>query len=297
MPAAPDDPPPTLPRRPRRLLRWLAVLVVAYAGVCVAMWSLQNQMIFPGADSQGQQYATVPPSPAYDLVELRTRDGDRTFAAFVPARTESRQPHPTAVRQPTLIYFYGNGEHLAHALGAAMHFATMGVNVLVVEYVGYGMADGTPSEKSMYAAADAAYDHLLTRPDVDVRKLVPAGMSIGCAAAIDLASRRPCAGLICFSPFTSMPDMARQVAPWLPTRLLLTYRFDNAGKLPKFSGPVFLAHGRGDTIVPFHMSESLRTLVRGPLTFVPVGDAGHNDLFEAGADDLDRALRRFLDGL
>lgn len=261
------------------------------------MWSIQNWLIFPGAASRGQKYAILHPSPNYELVELRTSDGHRTVAAFVKARDATRRVRPDAADRPTLIYFYGNAEHLAHAIGGVLQLSTLGVNVLVVEYVGYGMADGSPSEQAMYAAADAAYDHLLTRPDVNRERLVPTGLSIGCAAAIDLASRRPCAGLVCFSPFTSLPEVARDVAPWLPTGLLLSYRFDNLSKIALYPGPVFLSHGRDDEVVPFHMSERLVKAIRGPLTFIPLDGAGHNDVFEIGADGLTEALRTFLDGL
>jgi pimeloyl-ACP methyl ester carboxylesterase len=170
----------------------------------------------------------------------------------------------------------------------------MGVNVLGVEYVGYGMATGKPGERSMYAAADAAYEYLLTRDDVDKAKIVPAGNSIGCAAAIDLASRRPAAGLVCFSAFTTMPAMGRIVIPWLPTSLLLSYKFDNIGKLEKFDGPIFIAHGKIDSIVPFTMSEELRKAARGAVTYVPVEGAGHNDVFDTDEDLLPK-LREFLE--
>jgi uncharacterized protein len=208
-----------------------------------------------------------------------------------------RRVRDDAADRPTLIYFYGNGDHLAHAVGAAQYFRTMGVNVLAVEYVGYGMATGRPSERAMYAVADAAYDHLLSRGDVNKDKIVPMGSSLGCAAAIDLAVRRPCAAIVCFSPFTSLPAMARDVAPWLPTRLLLSYEFDNVGKIEKFTGPIFLSHGRADTVVPYHMSERMLKAIRGPVTFVPLEGAGHNDIFEVGADELRNRLRTFLDRL
>lgn len=270
-------------------------VLLIYLGLCVAMWFFQDKLIFPGAASQGQPWAVVHASAAYELVELCTGEGVRTFAAFVTATDAERRPRADAARRPTLIYFYGNGEHLAHALGAARYFASMGVNVLAVEYPGYGMADGRPGEKSFYAAADAAYDHLLTRSDVDPRRIVPTGLSIGGGPAIDLASRRPSAGLVCFSPFTSMTAMARRVAPWLPTSLLLAHRFDNQTKLRSFTGPVFIAHGRDDEIVPFAMGEALARSAGGSVTFVALEGAGHNNVFEADSERLVAALRAFFD--
>jgi uncharacterized protein len=277
-------------------LRLLRSVIVIYVGVCIGMWMLQNKLVFPGAASQGAKYAIVHPSDWYDLVPVTTRDGDKSYLVFAKAADSSHRVRDDAAFRPTLIWFYGNGESLAHALGIIRYVRSMGFNVLGVEYVGYGMASGSPSEKATYAMADAAYDYLLTRSDIDRDKIVPAGVSLGCAAAIDLASRRKVAGLVCFSPFTSLPAMARLVAPYLPTGLLLSYKFDNAGKIATYTGPLFLCHGRDDTIVPFQMSERLRQLAKGAVTFVPLEDLGHNDLFDSG-EELYGKLRKFLEGL
>lgn len=303
MTASAEDFPPAVapgPGRARRGWRghaWRTArnILLVYLGLCAAMWFFQNKLIFPGAASQGQKWAIVHPSPAYELIELRTRDGNRTFAAFARAADAARRVRPDAATRPTLVYFYGNGEHLAHALGSVLGFSSMGVNVLAVEYVGYGMADGTPGEKSFYAAADAAYDHLLTRRDVDLAKIIPTGNSIGTAAAVDLAARRPAAGVVCFSPFTSMTAMAREVVPWLPTSLILSHKFNNEEKLRRFTGPAFIAHGRDDFVVPFRMGEALARAAGGKVTFVPIDGAGHNNMFEAGADDLLGKLQAFFE--
>ena len=60
---------------------------------------------------------------------------------------------------------------------------------------GAGMSDGQASEAGCYATADAACEHLLDRPEVDGRRIIAAGWSLGSGVAIDLASRRPVAGL------------------------------------------------------------------------------------------------------
>lgn len=297
--AGDPTPLPEIPVRRRRwrghLLRVLRNIALIYLGLCLSMSCLQDKLIFPGAASQGQKYALVLPSDGYDLVELRTAEGQKTYAVFVPAADASRRPLPDAADRATLIYFYGNGDHLANSISWANYFRTMGVNVLAVEYLGYGMAEGRPGEKQMYAVADAAYEHLLTRRDVNPSRIVPTGSSIGCAPAIDLAIRRPAAGLICFSPFTSMTAMGREVMPWMPTGWLLRYRFDNAGKIGQFGGPVFISHGRADDLVPFRMSEELGKLVRGPLTFVPLDGAGHNDVFDSA--ELFVRLREFVNAI
>ena len=152
-------------------------------------------------------------------------------ALFGPALTPDGEPHPDAARRPTLLYFYGNGMCLSDTTEQFDRFRRLGANVLIPEYVGYGMSGGQPSEAGCQATADAAYDHLQRRGDVDPRPIVAVGWSLGGAVAIDLASRRPVAGLVAFSTFTSMVEMARTEFPVPPHSLLLRHRFDSLTKI------------------------------------------------------------------
>ncbi|MDW8260961.1 MAG: alpha/beta hydrolase [Phycisphaerales bacterium] len=278
----------------RPVLRLMRSALLIYLGVCVGMGCLQDKIIFPGAASQGDPTAVVTPRSTFELIELRTRDGNRTFAVFSKASNRDLGVLPDASRRPTAILFYGNGAFLAQTLGDVDFFRTMGINVLAVEYVGYGMADGSPSERAFYATADAAYEHLIGRDDVDKNRILAIGMSIGSAAAIDLASRQPLCGLICFSPFTSLPAMGRYVMPWLPTSLILRYKFDNLTKIRSIRVPILIVHGRQDRTVPFFMSEQLAAAAGGKVTLLAYDQGDHNDIFEVGGKELEAQIAGFL---
>src|SRR5204862_125479 len=159
--------------------------------------------------------------------------------------------------RPTLLYFYGNGMCMADCEGEFLKFRRRGFNVMVPDFLGYGMSGGKPSETGVYATADACYDHLLRRGDIDAKRIVPFGWSLGSAAAIHLASTRDVPAVVTVSAFTSMGDMAHNLLPYLPTRLVLKHRFENEQKLRKINRPIFIAHGTRDSIIPFAMSKKL----------------------------------------
>jgi fermentation-respiration switch protein FrsA (DUF1100 family) len=255
---------------------------------------LQAQLIFPGHATQGQPTAVVKPGPDAALVDLSTSAGERIVALFGPALRPDGTPHPAPAARPTLLFFYGNGMCLRAATGLFERFRRLGANVLIPEYVGYGMSTGEPSEAGCYATADAAYAYLLTRKDVDPARIVIAGWSLGSAVAVDLAARKPAAGLALFSPFTSMTDMAERSFPFLPVALLLRYRFPSAAKIGRVRCPVLIAHGTDDQLVPPEMADRLAAAAGGRVTSVRVQGAGHNDLFAAGGDRVLPALQSFL---
>ena len=55
----------------------------------------------------------------------------------------------------------------------------LGCNVCLLEYRGYGHSDGSPHEEGLYLDAQAALEYLIGRPDVDQRKIIVFGRSLG----------------------------------------------------------------------------------------------------------------------
>ncbi len=71
-----------------------------------------------------------------------------------------------------MIFFYGNAMCLSYAQQDFDRFRRLGLNVLIPDYVGYGMSGGSPSEKGCQATADAAYDYLISTRKVDPKTII-----------------------------------------------------------------------------------------------------------------------------
>jgi len=271
----------------------MAVLV--YLGLAAILFLMQDSYIFPGAaTTHGQHDAMLTQGTDNELIALRAADGTQIAALFGTALQSNGQPLADSSKCPTVIYFYGNGACMAYSTDIFDHVRRLGANIIIPDYEGYGMSDGKPSESGCYAAADAAYDYLLGRKDIDPKRIVPMGWSLGGAVAIDLASRRPAVGLVTMSAFTNLRDMAHQVIPWLPVSMILKYRFDNLHKLPEISCPIFIAHGMRDELIPPRMAGRLAAAAKGKVTRYDVMDAGHNDVFDVGGEALWIRIGDFL---
>jgi fermentation-respiration switch protein FrsA (DUF1100 family) len=261
------------------------------------LYALQTRMIFPGNESQGRPAATVTPKRGCELIKLTTATGIPIVALYGPALAPDGKPHPNAAAQPTLLYFYGNGDCLATNEYEIDRFRRLGANVLVAEYVGYGMSGGNPSEANCEQTADAAYDYLVKIRGVAPGNIISCGWSLGGAVAIGLASRRPVGGLIVFSTFTSAVDLGKRLMPYVPVSLLLKHRFESLSKMSTLKLPILIGHGRLDPIVPFDMGEALAAAaVRGgnSVDTLWIDEADHNGFYEIGGKRIDEAIKRFL---
>jgi uncharacterized protein len=289
--------PDSLRQRPSGLRTWsmkiARVPVLVFLGLLLVLFAFQDRMIFPGASTQGTSAATVRPRPGTELVKLVTKNGEKVTALFGPALTTAGQPDPQASHRPALIYFYGNGMCMAYAEAEFERFRRLGLNVIIPDYLGYGMSEGRPSEKGCQATADAVYDYLVSTRGFEPERIISGGWSMGGAVAIDLASRRKVAGLIAFSTFTSGVDMARRLLPFVPVSLMLRHRFDSQRKIAAINCPILIGHGRQDRVVPFPMGEKLAKAAAGPVTTLWI-DQGDHDIT---GRRMDEAISKFVQRL
>jgi uncharacterized protein len=243
--------------------------------------------VFPGAYFR-DHHLEKPPAGG-ELVRLVTRTGTEAVAFFAPAETAYGASHPDAAGRPTIAFFYGNGMVLADTADIIDGFRREGLNVIAPDYPGFGMSPGAPSEEECFATADAVFDHLASRSDVDRSRIVAAGWSLGGAVALHLAAARGVAAVATFSTFTAMADMASEQYPMFPRgvlRALLDHPFANERTVAKLDCPLFVGHGRRDSLVPFWMADRLASAARGRVVRY-ANEADHGDFLY-----LDRSIYR-----
>ena len=278
----------------RKLKRLVRNLLFIYVGGMFLVVGLQEKLIFPGHEKQGRPACALHAGQAAEVVDLPTPSGDKVVAIFGRALEKDGAPAADPENKPTILYFYGNAMCANDALKEFEDFRKLGANVIVADYVGFGQSTGKPSEIGCRDTADAVYDYVRKHKDVDPSRIVAVGWSLGGAVAIDLAARKPLAGLVVFSAFTSQTTLARRAFPVLPVSLLLRHPFDSLSKIGRVKCPILIGHGRNDETIPFRMADQLAAAAKTPVTRLTV-ESGHNDFFNVGDKDILQALSLFLD--
>lgn len=232
--------------------------------------------------------AGFPPSSTYagevEEIWLKTSDGVRlnTFYRSNPASKQA------------LLLLHGNAENIGYGLGQMRALAKVGVNILALDYRGYGKSEGKPNEVGVYRDADAAYDYLVQERHFRPDDIVLYGHSLGGAVAINLASRRPCGGLIVQSTFTNAAAMTREIFALPLVGHLVKSRFDSVRKIRDVHCPILVVHGTKDDVVPFAMGQKLFDAAPEPKRFYQMEGAGHNDLLAAGGEGYVDTLKQFF---
>ena len=111
--------------------------------------------------------------------------------------------------------------------------------------------------------------------------------------AAELALREELGGIILQSTFTSVPDLAAQLVPWLPIRLLGAIKYDTLHKLPRLKIPVLVLHSRQDTMISFAHAEKNFAAANQP-KYLREMRGDHNDGIFTGRSEVLSTVKRFL---
>lgn len=251
----------------------LVIIVVTLLGVLVVGCVFVEKFIY------------YPPKPTYSnsdkLIKIPTHNGGKIAAVYLA----------NANAKFVILLSHGNGEDLGMLFPYIREIQRNGFAVLAYDYRGYGQSSGEPSEKNTYADIDAAYQYLINTKHYAPRQIICMGISLGAAVSIELATKKPVAGLILQSPFSSIFRMITRV-PIIPFD-----RYNNVAKLKKLRHPILIIHGVDDEIIPIWHANKLYTAYKGKKMSYWVKGAGHNDVSYIGGEKYWQTIRKFADSL
>ena len=220
---------------------WPLVAASSYGALC--FWA-SRAVYYPMKHPQGL-WDLQSQSGAHD-VWLGAADGVRIHGWWIPS-PESRL---------ATLFLHGNAGNLTHRAGHIREITAAGSSLLIIDYRGYGRSEGRPSERGLYADAEAGYRYLLDAGH-GPKTIVVHGESLGTAVAVDLAARHECGGVILEAPFTSAREVGSRVLPLIGP--LITWGFDSKQKIPNVRAPVTKMLGKdgGRPLPNVHLIEPL----------------------------------------
>ena len=218
---------------------------------------------------------------------FETDDGELLYGWYL------RAEKPVA----SALYLHGNTGNLTNTAFVMPHLLDSGINVLVIDYRGFGRSTGRPSLSGVIDdGICAARLHDKIRPK-DLPSIIY-GFSLGGAIAAQVIRHHPFDGMILQSTFTNLSDIARVAFPRVPLHLVSGRLFDTVSVLRKLRVPVLLLHGGADEACPAWMADKLHDACGSTLGKLVLIEGGlHKDLWVRDPDSLTWAINRFASDL
>ena len=232
----------------------------------------------------------------YEDLWLSTEDNHRVHGWWIPG------PEDFRANRPTWVMFHGNGGNISARLDGyrAIH-RRIGANILAVDYRGFGMSPGRPSEHGTYADGRAAVAEAARRHEGQPGgggPFVLFGISMGSAVAARLACETSPDALIVESPPSSFPDLASLHYPWtryLPLSLIVQFRYETCTHVAGTSVPTLVVCGDQDDIVPLESSMQVFESATDPKRLHVVKGGTHDRPDLVDEDAYYEVVSRFMD--
>ena len=248
-----------------RMSRWLVIVLCAIGGLALLVRFLEPRLAF--FPSRGEDETPASAGIRFEAATIATADGERLRGWFLP------HERPRAF----VLYFHGNGGNLSIWLPVLAGVHRQGYAVAAVDYRGYGLSTGSPTERGLYRDVDAAvaWAATLRAPDTP---LVIWGRSLGTPMAAHAATRARPDRLILESGFPAVRSVIRDSPVLFALSVFASYRFPTAELAARGGCPVLVMHGDADRVIPFRNGRALFEALPEPKRFEVIRGGDHNDL-------------------
>lgn len=224
-------------------------------------------------------------SVPYEQCFIDTPDGARLSAWLI-------QPEKPVA---SVIYFHGNGGNLGILNEILAMLYRHNLQVLAVDYRGYGWSTGSPTEEGLYQDGLSTVEFFNENFRRSGLPLIYWGRSLGSCIAAKAASSHAPSGLILE---TAWPDKRSLLEHYPQLRLANFFakcRLATAEYLQDHQFPVLLLHGDKDRTVPIKQGQLLYNKLTGPKEFWRVDGAGHIDIHMRNSDRYMERILQFVE--
>jgi fermentation-respiration switch protein FrsA (DUF1100 family) len=233
---------------------------------------------------RGEQQTPEDLGVVFERVALKTEDGETVTAWWLPAGAGA----------PEVLFFHGNGGNLSVWSDVIVGIRRQGWTVFALDYRGYGLSSGRPTERGIYKDADALVADFWARRHHTGSRAIYWGRSLGATVAAYAASKRRPDAVVLESPLHSARTLvSSNPVTWL-LGFFMSYRFETSRWMSRYPGPTLVIHGERDDIIPLGHGRRVYEALSGTKEMVVIAEASHNDLHLADPDRYWLRLRRFI---
>src|SRR5258706_5140730 len=193
--------------------------------------SIEQRLVFDPLPADLKQLKALPSlAPGVEEVRLVMPDG-----VVLPGWLKRPARQRSGERYPLVIVYGGVRREISEFVQEVRGPGRWGW--LMVNYRGFGLSGGVPTERSVLEDSKRVYDWAAAQPDVDAANIVLLGRSLGSYVAVTVAAARRARAAILATPFDSAVALGEKRFPHLPVRWLIGDRFDPPALAPAVSMP------------------------------------------------------------
>lgn len=165
---------------------------------------------------------------------------------------------------PLVIFFTGNAQNSSNTLynyysEGIMKDVFESYNLMIIDYPGYGLSEGEPSDESMFLASDYVFEYAVSMPKVNEDNIVILGYSIGTGVATYCASQNNASALILIAPYDEGTSLYNDYIDSFHGSMtsLVKYKFDSSKYAEDVIEPTLIITSKSDEVINYEHSLDL----------------------------------------
>lgn len=189
-------------------------------------------------------------------------------------------------QKPLVIFFTGNAQNSSNTLynyylSGTMKYVFGDYNLMIIDYPGYGMSKGQPSDDSMFLASNYIFEYATKMNEVDKNNIVIMGYSIGTGVASYCASKNDASSLILVAPYDKAISLYNDVMDSFHGSMqsLVRYNFDSATYAENVQEPTLIFTSKADEVIDYRHSLDLAGHFSELDDVVILEEVNHNSYF------------------
>lgn len=187
---------------------------------------------------------------------------------------------------PLVIFFTGNAQNSSNTLykyytSEKMKDVFGNYNLMIIDYPGYGLSKGKPSDKSMFKASEYIIEYATKMKEVDKKNIVIMGYSIGTGVAVYAASKNDVNGLILVAPYDNALSLYNDTLNIFHgfIKHLTRYSFDSVKYSENVREPTLIFTSKEDEVINYKHSLDLSTHFSNLENVIILDNVTHNNYY------------------
>ena len=241
----------------------LLIALVGYVTLCLLVFIFQRKLLYLPMGFQLSEKSAI-------------AEGLRYWPLFENFRGFIGIEEPVEAKG-TVIVFHGNAGAAYQRSFYVEALSIQHMRVILAEYPGYGGRVENPSENVL--VEDALETIRLTHQEFG-GPLYLWGESLGAGVVASAVSKTevPIKGLVMFTPWDTLPEVAQTHYWYFPTRWLILDKYNNVDNLQSFEGNIAVILAGNDEVIPIQHGKRLYNSIASNKKLWVFEGATHNEL-------------------
>jgi uncharacterized protein len=246
----------------KKIIAVFKVIVITYIALVCLLYFFQEEIIFhPQKLEMNHRFDF---DEDFKEKNIKTKDGSILNGLLF--KTEKAKG--------LIFYLHGNAGSLDGWGEVAATYTSMGYDVFMLDYRGYGKSESViSSEKQCFDDVQIVYEEL--KKEYKENEIIVLGYSVGTGMAAKVASVNNPKLLILQAPYYSLVDMLRHNYAIIPS-FILKYKFETNNFLKNCKMPIVIFHGDADQVIYYGSSVKLQSEFKITDKLITLKGQGHN---------------------